>query len=77
MEIEVMVFGELAERTGFHSMKMLHLSDTAGVVAEIRRRCPDIESLPFLVAVNKEVIRENTPLKDGDQVVLMPPFSGG
>jgi molybdopterin converting factor subunit 1 len=31
----------------------------------------------FLVAVNQEFADRSTPLRDGDEVALLPPFSGG
>jgi molybdopterin synthase catalytic subunit len=31
----------------------------------------------FLMAVNQEFVQLDTPLKDGDEVAIMPPFSGG
>jgi molybdopterin synthase catalytic subunit len=31
----------------------------------------------IMVAVNQEFVRPDAPLKDGDEVALMPPFSGG
>ena len=31
----------------------------------------------IMTAVNQEFVQPDTPLKDGDEVALMPPFSGG
>jgi molybdopterin converting factor small subunit len=40
---------------------------------------PDLAALPgdLLVAVNLALVDRDTVLKDGDEVVMMPPVSGG
>jgi molybdopterin converting factor small subunit len=77
MEVEVSMFGELAEKAGVRTQTVDGPTDTDGLVAEMKKLFPATEGLTFIVAVNKQIIRENTPLRDGDKVVLMPPFSGG
>jgi len=36
-----------------------------------------IDSRSLLVSVNQEFARNDTPVKDGDEVGFLPPFSGG
>ncbi len=38
---------------------------------------PGIEQLSFAFAVNNTIQHDDKPLKDGDIVALLPPFSGG
>jgi molybdopterin converting factor subunit 1 len=36
-----------------------------------------VSSKAVLVSVNQEFVKQDAPVKDGDEVALMPPFSGG
>ncbi|MBI5745964.1 MAG: MoaD/ThiS family protein, partial [Nitrospirae bacterium] len=36
-----------------------------------------IDKKRVLVSVNQELMDENTIIKDGDEIAIMPPFSGG
>ena len=48
---------------------------------EISKTTPKIGEMirekKIMVAVNMDVIRLDTVIKDGDEVALLPPFSGG
>lgn len=50
-------------------------------VAELRERLeteyPDLKSLRYLIAVNKQIAEEQTTLAENAEVALLPPFSGG
>ncbi len=53
---------------------------TAGqVVAALRARGGDLARLPAapVVAVNREYAPLGTPLRDGDELALLPPVAGG
>ena len=51
------------------------------LVAALERRHPQIGELihkkKVLVSVNQDIAHEETELKDGDEVALLPPFAGG
>lgn len=36
-----------------------------------------IHKKKVLVSVNQEIAQEDTPVRDGDDVALLPPFAGG
>ncbi len=63
----------------------LILDFTSGTVAdllkEVSRECPELAGLltpgRLLISINQELVRMDAPIKDGDEVALMPPFSGG
>jgi len=73
-QVTILFFGSMADKTGQKYMKIkagLSLNEVIQQVA-----CADIQSL--LVAVNQEQINDMSLLvKDGDEVAIMPPFSGG
>ena len=51
------------------------------LVAVLQRSHPQISELiqkkTVLVAVNQEIAHEDTEVRDGDEVALLPPFAGG
>jgi len=74
MSAQVLFFGQVAEQVGCKSMEVRAAQNLADVIAEVG--CADIQ--PLLVAVNQEQTHDmDYVLQDGDEVALMPPFSGG
>lgn len=51
------------------------------IVSDLRNRFPQvvdmIDKKRVLVSVNQDLADENTIIKDGDEIAIMPPFSGG
>jgi len=50
-------------------------------VAEFRKQLisvfPELEKYKFAIAVNKSIFRNSSLIKNGDEVALLPPISGG
>lgn len=74
--VNVLLFGRLAEVCGQKNI-MFDMPDTDAVCEKIRIDFPEMKQLSFAIAVNQILIDRNTLLKDGDEVALMPPYSGG
>lgn len=54
------------------------LSDIAALKTELVERYPDFAQLvKFSLAVNEEYRNDDFKLQDGDEVVIIPPVSGG
>jgi molybdopterin converting factor small subunit len=77
MAIKVYLFGQLKELTGLSEILLDGISDTDQLVNEMAGRFPVIKGLPCLVAVGREIIHSNTSLKEGQELALLPPYSGG
>ena len=78
--IRVLLFGSIAARAGCREV----LVDLAGaemtvrdVLDEVRRRFTTVPEAPYLLALNQEQAEIEATVKDGDEVAIMPPFSGG
>lgn len=81
MKISVRYFAHLRERLHKHTETielsepatvgdlLLHLGEAEPLIARSRRS--------LQVAVNEEFAPQSTPLKDGDEVALIPPVAGG
>ena len=81
MKVQVRFFAVYRERAGCDTIA-LEMPDGATVsdlTEEMRRRFPDLASAStaLVVAVNAEYANPRTPLRDGDEVALIPPVSGG
>lgn len=80
MKINILAFG-IAKDIVKGSDLVLELSDGATVAdlkALLCRRYPGFERLASLrVAVNSEYAEEDRTLGDSDEIVLIPPVSGG
>lgn len=80
--ITVKLFATLKDQAGRNELRM---NDTPATVAGLLKRIS--EDYPALtdallrggivIAVNHEFVKQDAPLQDGDEVALMPPFSGG
>ncbi|MDQ6983987.1 MAG: MoaD/ThiS family protein [Ghiorsea sp.] len=72
--IEILFFGVIADKVGKQSTTLQGDMVLGDVIAAVG--CADIK--PLLVAVNEEQVTDMAMIiKDGDEVALMPPFSGG
>jgi molybdopterin converting factor small subunit len=56
---------------------VFELTDTDSVCEKLKADFPELNNLSFAIAVNQILITKNTALKYGDEVALMPPYSGG
>ncbi len=76
MSIKVLFFGAIADKLGTRSLvvpeqKNMRLSDVLQQAG-----CESYR--PFLVAVNQEQVNDEQQfMHAGDEVAIMPPFSGG
>ena len=75
MDITIISYGSLIDLLGQSSTCIA--ADTDELIANIHQRHPDFKNRKFVIAVNNTIIRKNTLLRQGDQVALMPPYSGG
>ena len=81
MKIDVRLFALYRERAGTERLTLdLHEGATlAGAVDEIRSRYPQLAppKVDIVAAVNAEYAEGDTTLKEGDEIALIPPVSGG
>lgn len=77
MEINLLVFGQVADITGKQSWKISGVQTTDELKQKLEAEYAALKSVSYSIAVNKIIIRDNTSLSDEDIVALLPPFSGG
>jgi molybdopterin converting factor small subunit len=76
MEIQIIIFGQLAEITG-KSLTVAGIVDTNSLVAYLHKNFPALEKVKYKIAVDKKLVNQNTLLTENCEVALLPPFSGG
>jgi len=76
MNLTIKAFGNLTEIIGTAEVE-LEARDSASLQAALVQRFPQLRDRKFAIAVNKQLITENTDFKEQDVVALLPPFSGG
>jgi len=76
MAVKIQLFGQLKQMTGVSELTM-DATDTDGLVKEITARFPLIENLTYLIAIDRTIVQTNTFIKAGQEVAILPPYSGG
>lgn len=81
MRVKVRFFAILRERSGIEetTAELPEGATVAELWSVVRARFPELAAarLRLLYAVNREYVREDHVLREGDEVVFIPPVSGG
>ena len=77
MEINIIAFGQIVDLTGMQSWKISGVKNTDELMRKLAEQFPSLPKINFIMAVNKNVIINNTELYPNDTVALLPPYSGG
>ncbi len=79
MKINILLFGVLTEITGQTAMQVdaSEASDLISLHNYLVKKYPLLEEKTFQYAVNQSIASAGHPLYAGDEVALLPPFSGG
>lgn len=81
MRIHIQLFSVAKEMAGFQSrtVEMRDPARAGSVVDYLAGENPDFIGWKrsLRLAVNLEYVSENHPLRDGDEVAVIPPVSGG
>lgn len=75
--INVVFFGVLAELANASELMFENINHTDELTKQLITRFPEFKKHTLLMALNNTIIKQNTELKNGDTVSIMPPFSGG
>lgn len=75
--LTIKAFGMLAEKLPGSEFKFPFYKNTEELLKELCEEYPDLRSLNFRLAVNKQLVQEKTSLEGNEEIALLPPFSGG
>lgn len=81
MKIKVKFFASYREAVGKEEIEadIEENTDVNGLLEVLKKKHPEIGTLSetLIVSVNKEYATYDTILRNGDEVALLPPVSGG
>lgn len=85
MSVTILYFARLRETLGMAQEKIelpTHAASVAGLLDHLRARGGEWQAAlapaqPYRVAVNQDMADITTPLRDGDEVAIFPPVTGG
>jgi len=77
MEVKVLFFGVLSEVAGTSIKHYNNVRTVNELKLRILDDYPEITHYNYRFSVNNEITDKDLTLKTGDEVSLMPPFSGG
>jgi len=80
--ITVKIFAILKDKAGTSEIQLPGKTGAVSdLLQQVSKELPGLSdilsSCPIMVSVNQEFVKLNALVKDGDEVALMPPFSGG
>jgi sulfur-carrier protein len=76
MAVKIHLYGMLKQMAGAPEI-VVEVKDTDGLIKEMTSRFPALENLSCLVVVDRQIIQSNTPVREGQELALLPPYSGG
>jgi MoaE-MoaD fusion protein len=80
INVTVLFFGAARDIVGETEMKLsLHATNAATALAELLEKFPELRRFgrSLLFAVNQEYAQPDREIKDGDELAVFPPVSGG
>lgn len=75
--MNIIIFGQLTDITGEQNLVVSDVNDTDQLMVKLNKMFPDMAGAKFVIAVDKQVVSENTVLNSNSTIALLPPFSGG
>lgn len=77
MQVEVTLFGQLADIAGTSKFNLHDIPDTDTLKKTVHELYPEIATISYTIAVNKQIIDKNKVFEGDVNVAFLPPFSGG
>lgn len=77
MKIKVLFFASLRDIVRVPQLEISNCSGLNELKSKLAADYPGIMAIPFVIAVNNKIEHSDIALKDGDEIALLPPFSGG
>lgn len=67
----------LAEKLPQSEFKFPGQKDSDHLLKALKENYPVLKDLNFSLAVDRQMVNQNIPLKGNEEIALLPPFSGG
>ncbi|MEO5581997.1 MAG: MoaD/ThiS family protein [Saprospiraceae bacterium] len=77
IKISVLFFGQITDYTTVNKIELKDFKDTDTLLHHLKAMFPRLKESPYQMALDKEIIHENTLLTSNHTVALLPPYAGG
>jgi sulfur-carrier protein len=77
MKIKVYFFGILTDITGTSEQEIKDVENVSSLKSWLWRNYPKSKEMDFQISLNNKILEGKSDFKNGDEVALLPPFSGG
>ena len=77
MDIEIISFGQIAEFINNQKIEVDGIADTDAFKQYLEDRFPALKGTKYKLALNKNIVQQNTEITNQATIAIMPPFSGG
>jgi molybdopterin converting factor small subunit len=77
MTLHILSFGPATDHCPNTVLQLAEGATTQELRAHLEDTFPGLKQLPFVLSVNRVIRHDVFLLQDGDEVALLPPFSGG
>ena len=74
--VTVLYFGEAQDKAGIKEEKIV-AEDTSSLRNILIAKYPALARVPFRLALNRSLLKEESSLSKGDIIAVLPPFQGG
>jgi molybdopterin synthase sulfur carrier subunit len=75
--IHLKAFGMLAEKMGTDSLEVENPGSSEVLRRQLLQQFPALQSLTFRMALDRKLLQTDTDISQGQEIALLPPFSGG
>jgi len=75
--IQILSFGKLTDILPAVITKEHSGTTVSSLLSELEKDYPALKDRTYRVSVNRKMADGETPVSPGDEIALMPPFSGG
>jgi len=76
-QINIKVFGKLSDVIKKDQLTMQFQGNSEMLMNALKSEYPDLGNFQFSIAINRAITSEVVDLNEGDEIALLPPFSGG
>jgi len=73
----VKYFGAVADITQKKEEQFSVVASLYELRSKIELQYPEIKAIPYSLALNQSIVKEDIALNENDEIALLPPFAGG
>jgi len=76
-KVRILFFGVLSEETGKSEEEIPFSGKMSDLLDLLKQKYPSLSKHQFSIAVNQDISSQSIELRGGDEIALLPPFTGG